>query len=112
MNKLFVPSSAVLWGLQLAFLSPALALLLVNLYGATTAEVGWVLGVYNSSGFIASLLLPAYADKKGDYLGPMLACGALTLLLAVVLGFATALPAAMIPFAPLPAQPRLRDPRA
>lgn len=96
MNKLLVPSSALLWGLQLAFLSPALALILVNLYGATTAEVGWVLGLYNSSGFIASLLLPAYADKKSDYLGPMLACGALTLLLAVVLGFATTLPAATI----------------
>lgn len=96
MNKLLVPSSALLWGLQLAFLSPALALILVNLYGATTAEVGWLLGVYNGSGFIASLLLPAYADKKRDYLGPMLACGTLTLVLAVVLGFATTLPAATI----------------
>ncbi|MBP1136553.1 SET family sugar efflux transporter-like MFS transporter [Arthrobacter sp. PvP023] len=96
MNKLLVPSSALLWGLQLAFLSPALALILVNLYGASTAEVGWVLGVYNGSGFIASLLLPAYADKKSDYLGPMLVCGALTLLLAVVLGFATTLPAATL----------------
>jgi MFS transporter, SET family, sugar efflux transporter len=90
MNKLLVPSSALLWGLQLAFLSPALALILVNLYGATTAEVGWVLGIYNASGFVASLLLPAYADKKHDYLGPMLVCGALTLLLAVaVLNLAT-----------------------
>ncbi|WP_457947469.1 MFS transporter [Pseudarthrobacter sp. alpha12b] len=96
MHKLLVPSSALLWGLQLAFLSPALALILVNLYGATTAEVGWVLGVYNVGGFIASLLLPAYADKKRDYLGPMLACGALTLLLAVVLGFATTLPTATV----------------
>lgn len=60
------PTAAV-WGLQLAFLSPALALILVNLYGATTAEVGWVLGVYNGSGFIASLLPLAYADKTGDY---------------------------------------------
>jgi len=96
MNRLLVPSSALLWGLQLAFLSPALALILVNLYGATTAQVGWVLGIYNASGFIASLLLPAYADKKQDYLGPMLVCGALTLLLAVVLGLATTLPIATI----------------
>jgi MFS transporter, SET family, sugar efflux transporter len=96
MNKLLVPSSALLWGLQLAFLSPALALILVNLYGATTAEVGWVLGIYNASGFVASLLLPAYADKKHDYLGPMLVCGALTLLLAVVLALATTLPMATI----------------
>ncbi|MEV4989984.1 MFS transporter [Pseudarthrobacter sp. LMD1-1-1.1] len=96
MHKLLVPSSALLWGLQLAFLSPALALILVNLYGATTAEVGWVLGIYNVGGFVASLLLPAYADRKSDYLGPMLACGALTMLLAVVLGFATTLPIATV----------------
>ena len=96
MNRLLVPSSALLWGLQLAFLSPALALILVNLYGATTAEVGWVLAIYNASGFVASLLLPAYADKKHDYLGPMLVCGALTLLLAVVLAVATTLPMATV----------------
>src|SRR5215207_2423905 len=96
MNRLLVPSSALLWGLQLAFLSPALALILVNLYGATTAEVGWVLAIYNASGFVASVLVPAYADKKHDYLGPMLVCGALTLLLAVVLALATTLPIATI----------------
>src|SRR6478609_7915203 len=96
MKRLLVPSSALLWGLQLAFLSPALALILVNLYGATTAEVGWVLAIYNASGFVASLLLPAYADKKHDYLGPMLLCGALTLLLAVVLAFVTSLSMATI----------------
>lgn len=96
MNRLLVPSSALLWGLQLAFLSPALALILVNLYGATTAEVGWVLGIYNASGFVASLLLPAYADKRRDYLGPMLVCGGLTLLLALVLALATTLPIATV----------------
>ena len=95
-RRLLVPSSALLWGLQLAFLSPALALILVNLYGATTAEVGWVLAIYNASGFVASLLLPAYADKKHDYLGPMLLCGALTLLLAVALALVTSLPMATI----------------
>jgi SET family sugar efflux transporter-like MFS transporter len=95
-NRLLVPSSALLWGLQLAFLSPALALILVDLYGATTAEVGWVLALYNASGFVASLLLPAYADKKHDYLGPMLACAALTLILALILGGVTTLPLATI----------------
>ncbi len=96
MKRLLVPSSALLWGLQLAFLSPALALILVNLYGATTAQVGWVLAIYNASGLIASLLLPAYADRRHDYLGPMLACGALTLVLALVLGIVTTLPLATI----------------
>lgn len=96
MRRLLVPSSALLWGLQLAFLSPALALILVELYGATTAEVGWVLAIYNASGFAFSLLIPAYADRKHDYLGPMLVCGALTFLLAVVLALVTALPLAAI----------------
>jgi hypothetical protein len=35
-------SGALLWGLQFAFLNPALALLLVALFDATAAEVGWV----------------------------------------------------------------------
>ena len=59
MRRLLVPSSALLWGLQLAFLSPALALILVELYGASTAQVGWVLAIYNASGFVFSLLIPA-----------------------------------------------------
>ena len=96
MKRLLVPTSALMWGLQMAFLSPALALILVNLYGATTAEVGWVLSIYNASGFVASLVLPAYADRKGQYLRLMLVCGALTALLAAVLAMATTLPAAAI----------------
>ncbi len=96
MRRLLVPTSALLWGLQLAFLSPALALILVELYGATTAEVGWVLAVYNGSGFIFSLLIPAYADKKQDYLGPMLGSGVLTFVLAVALALVTTLPLATI----------------
>ncbi len=91
-----MPSSALLWGLQIAFLSPALALILVELYGATTAEVGWVLAIYNASGFVFSLLIPAYADRKQDYLGPMAACGALTFLLALVLALVTTLPLAAV----------------
>lgn len=96
MKRLLVPTSALMWGLQMAFLSPALALILVNLYGATTAEVGWVLSIYNASGFVASLVLPAYADRRGQYLPLMLVCGALTALLAAVLAMATTLPAAAI----------------
>jgi len=95
-KRLLVPTSALMWGLQMAFLSPALALILVNLYGATTAEVGWVLSIYNASGFVASLVLPAYADRKGEYLRLMLVCGGLTAVLAVVLAMATTLPMAAI----------------
>ena len=96
LKRLLVPTSALMWGLQMAFLSPALALILVNLYGATTAEVGWVLSIYNASGFLASLVLPAYADRKGEYLRLMLVCGGLTALLAGVLAMATTLPMATI----------------
>ena len=96
MKRLLVPSAALLWGLQFAFLNPALALLLVALFDATAGEVGWVLAVYNASGFVASLVLPAYADRNEDYLRPMLACGLLTLALALLLALTTSLPIALI----------------
>jgi MFS transporter, SET family, sugar efflux transporter len=95
MRRVLVPSAALLWGLQFAFLNPALALLLVTLFHATAAEVGWVLAVYNASGFVASLILPAYADRKQDYIRTMLA-GLLTLVLAGLLAGTTALPVAVI----------------
>ncbi len=96
MKRLLVPSAALLWGLQIAFLVPALALILVNLYDASTAEVGWILAIYNASGFLASLLVPAYADRRHDYLRPMLACAVLTLVLALILASTTSLPIAVI----------------
>ena len=71
-------------------------MILVTLYGASTAEVGWILAVYNASGFVASLLVPSYADRREDYLRPMLACGVLTLILALVLAFTTSLPVAVV----------------
>jgi len=95
-KRILVSSSALFWGLQFAFLNPVLALLLVALFDATPGEVGWVLTVYNASGFVASLLVPAYADRRDDYLRPMLLCGALTFLLAGVLGFTTSLPVAVV----------------
>jgi SET family sugar efflux transporter-like MFS transporter len=95
-RRLLIPTAALLWGLQFAFLSPALALLLVDLFGATATEVGWVLAIYNASGFVASLVLPAYADRRRDYLRPMLACGILTLLLAGVLAMTMSLMIALI----------------
>ncbi len=96
MKRILVSSSALFWGLQFAFLNPVLALLLVALFDATPGEVGWVLTVYNASGFVASLLVPAYADRRDDYLRPMLLCGALTFVLAGVLGFTTSLPVAVV----------------
>ncbi|WP_460521846.1 MFS transporter [Humibacter antri] len=96
MRHLLASSSALFWGLQFAFLNPVLALLLVSLYDATAVQVGWVLAVYNASGFVASLLLPAYADRRRDYLRPMLLCGVLTLALAVALAFTASLPIAVV----------------
>lgn len=95
-DRLLVPSSALMWGLQLAFLSPSLALILTILYDATTAEVGWVLAIYNASGFLASLLIPAWADRRESYLAPMLASAVLTLLLAITLAAVTTLPWATV----------------
>lgn len=96
MNGLTVSASALFWGLQFAFLNPVLALLLVALYDATPGDVGWVLAVYNASGFVAALLIPAWADRRRDYLRPLLVCGALTLVLAGALAVVSSLPTAVI----------------
>ncbi|WP_344091470.1 MFS transporter [Microbacterium deminutum] len=96
MNRLLSSSSALLWGLQFAFLSPVLALLLVSLFDATPADVGWVLALYNASGFVAALLIPGWADRNGDYLRPMLVCAVLTVALAGALAMTTSLPIAVI----------------
>ena len=45
---------------------------------------------------MASLVVPAYADRKEDYLRPMLACGLLTLALAALLALTSSLPVAVI----------------
>jgi len=78
-RRALIPAGALLWGLQFAFLNPALAL-----------------AIYNAGGFVASLLVPAYADRARDYLRPMLACGVLTLALAGVLAATTSLPVALL----------------
>lgn len=96
LRRPLLPLASLFWGLQFAFLVPTLALILVSLYGASPAEVGWVLAVYNGAGFVASLILPAWADRRREYLWPLLACAALTLALAVSLWLATSLPVATI----------------
>ena len=96
MKRLLTSSSALLWGLQFAFLNPVLALLLVTLFDATSADVGWVLAVYNAGGFIASLVIPGWADRSANYLRPMLACAVLTVALAGALSVTTSLPVAVI----------------
>jgi MFS transporter, SET family, sugar efflux transporter len=94
--RLLVPSSALLWGLHYALLSPSLAIILATLYDASTADIGWSLAIYNAGGFIASLLIPAWADRRRSYLQVMLGCGALTIALAAALAAVTTLPSATV----------------
>ena len=42
-SRVLVPASALLWGLQFAFLNPAIGIILVTLYDATPGEVGLAL---------------------------------------------------------------------
>ena len=51
-----------------------------------------MLAVYNAAGFVVSLVVPAWADRRRRYLGPLLACAVLNLGLAVALAVATSLP--------------------
>ncbi len=95
-NRRLALLAAGLWGLQAAFLGPTLALLLVTIFGASAAQVGAVVAVYNASGFLASLVIPVRADRRGRYLGPLLACSCLTLGLAALMLFGTSLPVAAV----------------
>jgi SET family sugar efflux transporter-like MFS transporter len=100
-RRLVIPVAALLWGLQFALLNPALAALLVGVFDATPGQVGWTLSIYNASGFVAALLIPVRADRRGDYVRPMLWCAVLTLALAGVLSATTSLPAAVCALAAL-----------
>lgn len=88
--------SALLWGTQFAFLTPSIGIILVALYDATPGQVGWALTAYNISGFISTLVVPSHADRRGDYLRPLLWCGALTIALASALALVTTLPMAVL----------------
>lgn len=75
-SGLFVPRSAALWwGLQFAFFNPALALLLSSKFEASSGHVGLGIAVYNASGFVAALVIPLIADRRGEYLIPMTLSG-------------------------------------
>ncbi|GAA1487825.1 MFS transporter [Brachybacterium sacelli] len=93
--RVLIPSTALLWGLQFAFLNPALALVLTTLYDASTTELGWALALYNASALIATTLIPAHADRTGRYLRPMLVSAVLTILLSALLALAASLPLAI-----------------
>lgn len=95
-TRALLPLAAFVGGLQLAVLNPVVALLLAQLYGAGPAEVGTVLALMNASGFVAAVVIPAWADRRGRYLEAMLLCGALTLLTAVLLTLTTSLALAAI----------------
>lgn len=73
--------AALAWGLQFAFLMPALALLLVEIYGATDAQVGTVLMVFNTAALVASTVIPVLADRKRNYVAPLVIAAVLTLAL-------------------------------
>lgn len=94
--RLLVPSVALLWGLHSSLLSPALALILATLYDASTADIGWAVAIYNAGGFIASIVLPAWADRHRTYLRMLMAAGVLTIALAAALAAVSTLPWATV----------------
>lgn len=96
LKRPLLPLASLLWGIQFSFLSPSLALILVSLYGATPGAVGWTLAIYNTAGFVVALVVPAWADRRREYLWPMLGAAVLTVLLAISLAVATSLPWATV----------------
>ncbi|ROP61189.1 MFS transporter [Curtobacterium sp. ZW137] len=95
-GRLLWPAAAWFWALQFAVLNPLLAVLLVTLAGATPTEVGWVLGCYNVGGFVASLVIPATADRTRDYLRPLLFCALAGAGFVAALALTTSLPVLVI----------------
>lgn len=95
-SRLLMSGSALLWGTQFAFLIPSIGIILVALYDATPGQVGWALTAYNISGFISTLVVPSHADRRGDYLRPLLWCGGATIALATALALVTTLPLAVL----------------
>jgi SET family sugar efflux transporter-like MFS transporter len=89
-------SIAFLWGLQFAFLNPALALLLVSLFGASTGQVSIVLAIYNAACLLAAWAIPRWADRRADYVRPMIGCAIFTVGLCAVLVVAHQLAIAVI----------------
>ncbi len=82
---------AFLWGLQFSFLTPALALVLVSVFGASTGQVAGVLVIYNGACLGTAWVIPRWADRHNDYLRPMLGCAVFTVALAIALLFAHSL---------------------
>lgn len=91
-----LPASALVGGLQLALLNPVVGLVLQSLYGASAAQIGLVLALMNATGFLAAIVIPGWADRRGEYLSALLVCGALTLLTAVLLSLTSSLALAAI----------------
>ncbi|HOA87935.1 MFS transporter [Propioniciclava tarda] len=91
MRRSLTMAAGLGWGLQFAFLSPALALVLVSVFGASDAQVGLVLAIANAAGLAASIVLPLLADRARDYVRPMILCAVLTLVLAGALSLAPSL---------------------
>ncbi len=96
MKRALLPSAALLWGLQISFLSPSLALVLVALLHLTPGQVGWLLAAYNASAFLAAVVVPRWADRHGDYLRPMAMAATLTVALTGALAVATTVPLVLV----------------
>jgi SET family sugar efflux transporter-like MFS transporter len=90
------PAAALAWGLQFAFFNPAIALILADRFGASDGQIGLALALYNASGFVSSLVIPVLADRRSDYLSPLLWAGLATLPLAAVLGLSHDLTTAVV----------------
>jgi len=77
--------AAYLWGTQMAVTNPMSALLLSRLYNASNGQIALVIFLYNVVAMFLSWSVPRWADRHRDYLSPMVASSACSLIMCAAL---------------------------
>lgn len=90
--------AALLWGIQISSLNPMTALLLVDLYGASTSQVATTLFLTNILGFFWAWFIPRQADRRRQYLIPVMASGLCAIAMMSLLASVHAVNLAMMIF--------------
>lgn len=77
--------AAFLWGTQYSIVVPAIGFLLATLYDAPPGQVGWMISLYSAAGFVATLVIPGWADRRATYVRWMQVAAACSAIMAALM---------------------------